>query len=259
LVNNATITALSFALVISILPPIVLLMYFRKKAHISFKVALVGALTFVVFSQILGKLLHIYVFTQNSYTMNLLKNPWIFTFYGALAAGVFEGTGRYISLQYLLKNRLEWKDGLAFGIGYGGIEAILIGASAFGQLLYFALLLNAGTFHDKIAPILPPETIAQIEASILGTPAYIWLLGGLERILALTFQIAMAIFLLYGVRQRKPIYLVWVIAIHSMLDFFPAMYQAKIIGIAWAESILAILWLGALVFVRNSKQLFIRQ
>ena len=259
MVHSMTIGGLAFALAVSVLTPLLLFIYFRRKEYIPFLPAFVGALTFVVFSQLLEKLLHLYVFTQNPYTMNAVKNPWIFALYGALAAGTFEGIGRYVSLQYLLRNLREWRDGLSFGIGYGGIESMLIGASAFGQLLYFASLMNSGPLPGHLIAALPSEALAQIETALLQTPAHLWLLGGFERLLALNFQIAMALLLLYGLRQGKHIYLLWTIAIHAFFDFFPAMYQAKLISIMAVEGLLTVFSLGALIFIIKSKSLFRRR
>jgi uncharacterized membrane protein YhfC len=241
MVSTTTIAALAFSLAASLLVAIILLIYFRVKERISLRAILVGAITFIVFSQVLEKLLHVYVLTQNSYTMEALKSPWPFAFYGALAAGAFEGLGRYTAFQYLLRNKRTWKDGLAFGLGYGGIESMLIGASSFGQLLYFATLINAGTFQVTMGSTLPPDVLVNLENSLITTPPYTWTLGGLERIMALTIQIAMSLFLLNGLRQGKAIYLLWVILIHFFIDFFPGMYQAKLMPISYVEGILALI------------------
>ena len=46
--------------------------------------------------------------------------------YGGLMAGVFEETGRYVSFKWFLKKETRIQDGLSYGIGHGGIEAMLI-------------------------------------------------------------------------------------------------------------------------------------
>lgn len=89
MVSNAVISSMIIQLVLSVLVPIIVLVYFRKKYQISFKVIGVGILIFIGFSQILEKTLHMFVL-GNPVTHELLKNPFIYATYGGLAAGIFE-------------------------------------------------------------------------------------------------------------------------------------------------------------------------
>ena len=47
-----------------------------------------------------------------------------------LLAGIFEKTARYIFFEFVIKSMRFWKEGILVGLGYGGIEAVLLGILA---------------------------------------------------------------------------------------------------------------------------------
>jgi uncharacterized membrane protein YhfC len=101
-----------FQAVISLLIPIVGVVYLRKNYQISFKPVIVGLFIFIVFSQVLEKLIHIYVLMINPTTKGWLDNTWLYATYGGLMAGLFEEGGRFIGFKLFLKKNREYKDGL---------------------------------------------------------------------------------------------------------------------------------------------------
>ena len=53
-----------------------------------------------------------------------------------VTSGLFEETARWIVLRFWDKNTREWNDGVGFGLGHGGIEALLLFANLFvGNLM----------------------------------------------------------------------------------------------------------------------------
>ena len=54
---------------------------------------------------------------------------------------------------------------------------------------------------------------------LIQQPAYLYFLGSLERIMALVLQIAFTMLVLYAVKQKKYIFLVYAILFHAFVDF----------------------------------------
>lgn len=179
----------------------------------------------------------------------ILENPWIFGLYGGLAAGIFEESGRLFGYKLLLKGRTEWKDGVAYGIGHGGIEAILVGGLSAAQSLYFSYLLNAGNL---------PQALEQFSGILTGTSPYLFMVSGIERMFALALQVALSILVLYAVRTKKWRYFFLAIAIHAAIDFPAALYQKGIISNVWTiEASLAVIAAACLFFIVRSKKMFV--
>ena len=157
MVSDNSILLMIISIIISLLIPIGLIVFFRKREKISMKPVFIGMLIFFVFTQILEKILHLIVIGNN-----LISNAILFSIYGAFAAGIFEEVGRFIAFKTLLKENREWKDGIAYGLGHGGIEFILIGAIGMIQSLIFSFMINNGTFDTLITSKLQGSQFEQL-------------------------------------------------------------------------------------------------
>lgn len=81
---------------------------------------------------------------------DLLLNPAALSF----SAGIFEETARLVLMLVLLKGFHRWVDGAAFGLGHGGLEAVLLGGT--GQIgnLTLSVLINSGAW-ESVAATMP--------------------------------------------------------------------------------------------------------
>ncbi|KFN01649.1 YhfC family intramembrane metalloprotease [Bacillus clarus] len=250
MISNTVIASITIQLILSVLVPIIVLVYFRKKFHINWKIVGIGVLIYIGFTQILETPFHLFM-RGNPTTAKFLENPFIFAIYGGLTAGIFEELGRFVAFFFLLKKYQEYKDGLAYGIGHGGIESILVGGFAGLQTLIFATSINNGSFAQMVEKL--PE-LSRVQDALIEAPAYLYLLGSVERIMALVLQIAFTMLVVYAVKQKKYIFLVYAVLFHALVDFFAALYQRQIINIFIAEGIILIFAIGAFVLIRKMKE-----
>jgi uncharacterized membrane protein YhfC len=258
MVNSLSITFMWVSAFISFLFPIILLVYFRRRDKISYKVLAVGALTFIVFSQVFEKILHVVVINNN-----LFPNPIAFGIYGAFAAGIFEEIGRFAFIKLFLKKHTAWKDGIAFGVGHGGIEAILIGVIANVQNIAYAMLINSGTFDQILLAQVgnneaAKQSILQLKNTLVNTAPTMFSLGWIERVFAVTLHIGFTMLILYAVKYRKNMYLLIAVLAHTFIDFFPALYQAKVLSLIQVELVLALFFIATIVFLFKFKAIFNR-
>lgn len=249
MVSNATIGSMIVQLVISVLIPIIALVYFRKKYRISFKIVGVGIVFFLGFSQILEKTLHVFVLGNPAAT-ELFKNPFIYAIYGGLTAGIFEELARFIAFFFLLKKYQEYKDGLAYGIGHGGIESLLIGATVGVQSLVFAFSINNGTFSKMIEKA--PQ-LSAVQDALVHTPPYFYLFGAVERLVAFIMQIALTMLVLYAVKHKKYIFIGLAVFLHAFIDFFAVLYQRGQIHLFVIEGLMILFGIGAYILIRKMK------
>ena len=230
--------------------PFGLYFYFRKHYAISRRTVWVGVLMWIVFAQILEAIVHIVVLPGSS----LLAHPFLFAVYGALAAGVFEEIGRYVGFNYYLKENREWKDGVAYGIGHGGAETVLLGAGASLELVALALLSNAGKL-TQLSSQVPPDIFNALTSTLHATP-YTFLLIGVERIFAIIFHIALSLIVLLAVRKDNVKYLWGAILLHAFLDFPAGLYQAGATKMWVVESIAGVCALALAYFIVKAKSYF---
>jgi uncharacterized membrane protein YhfC len=259
MISQSAIMALLVQVILGVVITLSLLIYYRIKHSISYRAVGVGILVYIVFAQILEQVLHVYLFSANGLTSEWLKNPWLMAGYGALAAGIFENIGRWLGFSFLLKHRQERKDGIAYGIGHGGIEVFIVGVVMGIAGIVFALMLNSGTALQVLGSQATPEQTAWIQdlqERFTQTPQSEYWLGAFERIPTMFLQMALSIIVLYGVRTHKVVHLVYAILLHALIDFFAGLYQAKLLQFWVVEGIV---WLGgifAIMVIVRSKEWF---
>ena len=203
---------------VCIVLPIALLAAVRIKTHRGLLAGLVGALCFFISALVLEQFLHSIVF---SVFPALIQNPGLYTAYACLAAGLFEETARYVGLHFLCRKDASLATGVAYGIGHGGIEAILLSAASAGSL--------EAMFGSDIATTVSAQLAGGVSAGALLVP-------GLERIAAITLHIVLSILVWMTVTGRLPkAFLAVSIGLHAVANIGAAMYQCGMFSILLAE------------------------
>lgn len=255
MVSNNSILLMITNMILSLLIPLGAIIFFRKREKISMKPVFIGMLIFFVFSQILEKMLHFIVIGNN-----LISSAMLFSIYGAFAAGIFEEVGRFVAFKTVLKKNREWKDGIAYGLGHGGIEFILIGALGAIQSLIYLFMINNGTFDTLLTSNLQDsqlEQVNQLKDQLINLNAGSIGIGIAERIMSFGIQIALTMVVFYGIKYRKNIFLLIAVLLHALVDFPAALYQTKIItNVYLVEGFIAVLFVIAIIFLIKSKKIY---
>ena len=179
MVGTASILAMIITILICFALPIGLVIYFYKKEHIALVAVAVGALVFLV-TQIFTRIPLLNYLSSFDWYRQKAANFFLIAIFLSLTAGLFEEVGRYFGFKLFLKKHLSWKNGIAYGIGHGGIEAIVLVGFTYINNLVYSFLINSGQFAEIIAPQIDPEMAAYIQAQLIDIPAYMFLVAGLD-------------------------------------------------------------------------------
>jgi uncharacterized membrane protein YhfC len=233
-----------------------LLIYLYRSEKISLKAAGVGALVFVVF-QFLIRIPLLASLSVHPQFQQMKENLFFSAvLIGGLSAGLFEEVGRYLGFRFLLNKKLSWKNGVAYGLGHGGIEAIgLVGLTYIGNIV-LSLMINTGTFDQLVGTQLDPAAATMFKNQLVNTPSYYFLIGGLERFFSFVIQIGLSLVVLYGVVNRKLRYLLYAILLHALVNA-PAVIMTQLGVNIWLVE-LYILFLAILAFawIMRARSLF---
>lgn len=254
MVSQSTITAMIISMSLSVLIPVILFVIFKRKYNISIKVVLFGTLTFILFVQIIEGTIH-GILLNNEATAPFFESLWVFIPYSVLMAGVFEEVGRYIMMSLALKKYREWKDGLAFGIGHGGIESILILGLSNLTMVIYALQINAGTFEQLLTNDTIREALMPIKEQLIATSPFMAALGPVERMCAIALHISLSIVVLYAIKSKQIKYLIYAIVAHALFDIPAALYQTGILSNVFIVEMITVLFaiIAVLYIVRSGK------
>lgn len=217
-----------------ILLPILAWIYFSRKLKLSWKLILAGGLTFIA-----SQIPHVPLVLA----LTPLFQSWGWIAYAivlGLLAGIFEETARYVLFKFILKKSRTWNEGVFIGLGHGGTEAVILGVLA---ALAFANMLFYKNVDLSTVPGIPAnqlELAKQQVAAYWSAPAYMALLGMVERIFAVILHVSLSVMVLYAIANNKPLWFWIALLWHAFVDAV-AVYLGKQIGVLALEGIVAVL------------------
>lgn len=222
--------------------PVFLTIYLVRRHHAKLTTVLIGAGTFFLFALVLESIMHQLVL-KGPHGAAITGNTLWYAIYGGLAAGVFEETGRFLSMKFLMKKEpSKALPGVAYGIGHGGMEMIMVFGVTMISNLVISTLINSGQ-SDILFAKAPEDTATQIQAQLdqlqtLG--AGTMLLGLWERFSALLLHLGFSLMVWAAVRKGGR--WLWLfpaaIALHAAVDAGVLMLN-KSVGMVQLEIIVA--------------------
>lgn len=257
-VSSAAIAGMLVSFVIAVLFPIALLVFWMIKQKPKFISCVIGAATFVIFALVLEQLLHTGVMTALG-KGNLLagqeklsSNIWVYGLYGGACAAIFEEVGRFLAMKLCMKKFLDKKNAIMYGIGHGGIEAILIVGIAEISNLASSLAINSGSIETVLAALPEDQKELMIDqlSSLWTTPASAFYFAGVERISAVFLHICLSYLVYRFVKYQEKSFFIMAIAIHFVIDFITVILNSFLPMVA-LEAILAVAVVGLIIFVVN--------
>ncbi len=248
-VSQVTTMNMWITAVVSIFLPIVLLIMWRKKMKVRIAPFFVGALIFIVFALVLENISHsIFIIKDSGLSRFVNGNTWAYVLYGALAAGIFEETGRFVAFKFFMKNNDDKESAVTYGIGHGGIESILVVGFSMLSSIFLISTLNSMGGIDNYVALVPEESQDVVRSSLMSlytTAPYVYLLGAVERVATIAFHIALSVFVFIAVkRPGKWYFYPAAILLHTFLDIFAVLYQrGAITNIIIMEAIIIVITL----------------
>jgi uncharacterized membrane protein YhfC len=153
----------------------------------------------------------------------VIAAPLFYLYVGALT-GVFEVGIIWLVMRYTRLGRVSWKRALAFGIGFGAVEALLLGLSSLGTVL--AAIVVPGLF-----PLEALEQVSRLNNVLYGLAPI------LERFSIVLVHILANVLIFYAIAQRKPKWF-WLALIYKTgIDAVAAFAQF------WGVETLARIWI----------------
>lgn len=229
MIENSEIIMMGITALVTVLLPFIFILVLRFKFKTRWLPILIGTLVFVVFALVLEQILHMIVLNPGVDGSVPLRDhsPWLFVLYGVLAAGIFEETGRLLAFLITKKWYKDIDSAISYGIGHGGIEAILVVGLAMVNSIIIAFMVNSGSSLLNDIPI-PTEELVNSQAW------YMYLLAIFERIIAMSLHIALSVIVFCAVMMKGKWYLYpLAILLHALANVTAAMMQAGLLTNSW--------------------------
>ena len=236
-IGKSSIPSLIVTVIAMIAIPLIFLICWRGKHKGRTKISwlIAGAAGFLVSARVLELGIHYFcIIADNPVSRFITGNTAAFVLYGIIMAGVFEDNA------------------VLYGIGHGGIEILAVILPAIITYLAVAVLFSSGDRENALKTLnITEETAAAALPSVLAAASFDYALMAmnvLERLFAMFFHIGLTVIVYYGVINAKWICLPAAIALHMLMDTFPALYQRGVLPL-WSVEVWAAVWTVIIVFI----------
>ncbi len=247
---------LGIGAVLGIVVPLGIAIWWTIRKKENFTTILIGAGVFVLFAILLEKpIQNALILPDHGVSRFINARPVLWAFVVGLFPGVFEETGRFVAFKTVLKKRKNKETSISYGIGHGGIEAIIIFGMTYITYLSYAVMINTGTFQTVIDQVMAEapdqlgavyQTMDAIATFSFGTLS----LALLERVGAFLFHVGASILVFYACRDRGKFFLYpLAVLLHTAMDMFCGLYLNGTLQISQVVLEIAVIIYGILVFI----------
>lgn len=237
MVPLSSLICMAVGAVLGFAVPVLLVLWLVKKHNVSWKTVLAGIGVFVVFALVLESMVHQIVLKGPSGSA-IMGNIWYYALYGGCMAALFEESGRFIAMKWLLRDEPSGAiSGIGYGIGHGGAEMLLLFGITMISNLVLSSMINGGQ-ADILLASAPAEAQAQVQAQLAAlqdTSAGSIMLGLWERFSALILQVALSMIVWTAVRRGGK--WMWLLLAAFLLHF---LVDAVTVVLAKSVSMLAV-------------------
>ncbi len=212
MVSTSSIIAIIITLFITLIAPVIVWIIYgvKNKGKGVWKALALGAAGFVLLQMIIRMPILSIVSLLPGYATFVENNYVIYCLILALTAALFEVVARF-GVAKILQKKINFEQGVAAGLGHGGIEAMLIVGMTYVNNLLYAIMINTGSFQGMIQQSAASggtavsEQLVAVMDSLVETPSYLFYLAGYERILTVILHIAMSLLVCYFVYKKKAV------------------------------------------------------
>lgn len=255
MVSELSIAIIIVNMILGVLIPIVLLVYFKKKYRASIKSFLTGLAVMLLFAMVLEQLVHS-VILGSSIGIVMQENIWLYALYGSLMAGLFEETGRFLTMRYVLKKEHgNAHNALMYGAGHGGFEMFVVLTIGMINNLIYSVMINLGQSQTLLEPLdeAAKGILQTAFDALIQTPSWHFMLSPVERFAAITAQIGLSVIIWYAAtgEKSKGCLLILAILLHAILDGVAVLAAKSGISLIVVEAVVWLIAIGITLIARN--------
>ena len=222
MVSRLSIVMIIVNMILGVLIPVVIMVFFKKKYKACIKSFLVGCVTMLLFAMVLEQLVHIIVLGSEIGTV-IQGNIWLYALYGSLMAGLFEETGRLLTMRYVLKKEhCNTYNALMYGAGHGGFEMFMVLTIGMLNNLVYSVMINMGQAQTLLEPLddSARSTLQTAFDTLIQTPSWYFILSPVERLAAIIAQIGLSVIVWHAAVGKTIKGRLYILAIflHAVLD-----------------------------------------
>ena len=241
------------ALLITIGLPIGVALWFKKKYHLPWRIFSYGALAYFLTQALVSILVTGYLSLVGSGTLVLSEQSQyvVQIVISVLLTAVMGVLIRWLGMKYLNEDLDNLKAAYGIGIGFGGIESIiLVGIPLLATFIPMIRNINI----DPLTTTLEPEVIAQIEELWQVSPM-VPLAGALERVAAFVLHITITILVLQIFKRQNKLWLAAAIGLQVLVTGVIVGLAEAGLSYGWVTAV-SLIFMGVNIFLLSKLDAF---
>lgn len=223
MVSSASMFAMGVAVFLITAVPFLTYFLLRKKVRLELVPIFAGFVFCVIFVMVLEKHLNAFILGASADgTVSLARrSPFLFVLYGTLSAGIFEESARFIAFHLLKKKYTSAGTAVAYGIGHGGAELLLIYALTQFSNLMVSFQIN----QHHLAGVS-----SQVVHTLTSVPSLEFLVCLIEIMPSFFLQLCFSVMVWQAVNRKGKIWLFpLAIFFHVLVNIPAGLWQAGVI------------------------------
>lgn len=237
---------------ISLFFPFALAIWLWIKTRVSWKYWSYGSLIFVLFQLVLRLPWLIPLQSAVNPSIAASSQPVVYTVlwfvFLAFTASLFETFGRWVGYRWLVKDERTWRVGVMYGLGHGGIESVLLAGLSIASSLATYILYTTNQLQ------LPEDQARLVTGAFANLNFFTAMLGGIERIFAITFHVSQSLLVLAGLLQKEIRWFLLAFALHFIVDF-AAVTLTTYVNVYVAEAVVGLVAALSLWIILRLRQM----
>ncbi len=199
------------SILIQVVLPIGLGYYLIRRYNSEWKILGVGMLAYLLAQVVQTPIFQSVADTQAYQQMLTTWSPSLVIILFGFLAALIENAARFGGFWLIREKGKAWGSALVMGAGHGGIEALMVGFQFLVNFVFAISITTSGTQSMNLPPEEAAELTRQVEA-FWALPWYLPLASALQRLSALSLQLALSVMMWLAVSRK-----LWIFALAALL------------------------------------------
>lgn len=240
MVSIFTIVNLVVSVILIFAAPLLFFYYFRSKKGM-FRTMAAGAMGFFIAQYVLRIPILNNVLSSSDFSF-ILDDVLLYALLLGVSAAALELLFRIIILKWFMADYQQKHHVLSAGFGHGLIEAIFLVALTYINNIILSIYINNNNIDQLFDQASDVGAINQVVQGLINSSSWVFLLGGLERIMVLIIHVAVTIVVFKGLKNKNQRLKLWGFAFvfHASLDVAIVLMQLSNTSIWLMEGLILI-------------------
>ncbi len=251
MVSTLTVVNLVISVVLVLGSPLVVFWMFRSEKGI-FRTMAAGAMGFFL-AQYVVRLPFLNGVLSSTTSAFILNHVWLYAVVLGFSAALFQLVLRVVMLKWFMSDYQQKHHVISAGFGHGVLEAIFLVAIPHLNSIVLSIMINSNRINELFQDASDPNLVNQIVEGFINVNSWIFLAGGIERLMVIVIQISLTVLVFKGLQEKAHRFKYWAIAllIQTALESLVVVLQLNNASLWIIEVVVFVFMLASISIIKD--------